>query len=405
VAEIMKTTIWITAASVILIATVVGSIFYFGSLPEPSKLDPLVVDNLKALADGQVSFNVTLNDYESGIIEGVVVNGERYSWSDGSQENSTILKDETKQWRVDIGTIEEDDEIQVVIEATAGSVSVNAIVGAPTPNGSTPTASNYVYDFYGGVDLFSEGIHILATSQDPRTLSGEFEVANDYWKMLLETETTQATDQDFISILLSRGDKPTGGYNIQIESFSWLESYPVKFLFQVNFTDPGEDVVVTQALTNPLVLVPIGKLTPGEYNIEVPIAQYILNFDEKGNPYCTQILTFAPVIWEQTLIISKTEDPTPSTTFEVILNGNEAPDLTVQVDLNNGLTEEEAKKIAETAFTRTMGEKLHRLDNIVYDGEQITAHYTWGYDENDMGHIFDLTADLTILKITIDHCF
>jgi len=216
--------------------------------------------------------------------------------------------------------------------------------------------------------------------------------------------TSQATEQDFISILLSRGDKPTGGYDIQIENFAWLESYPVKLLFQLNFTDPGEDVIVTEALTNPIVLVPIGKLTSGQYNIEVPIAQYILNFDEKGNPNYTQILTFAPVIWTQKLTITKTEASTPSTTFEVILNGNEAPELTIQVDLENGLTEDEAKNIAETAFVRTLEGKLHRLDSITYDDEQIVAHYTWGYDENDLGHIFDITAELTNLKITIVHC-
>jgi hypothetical protein len=172
----------------------------------------------------------------------------------------------------------------------------------------------------------------------------------------------------------------------------------------VNFTDPGEGVIVTQALTNPLVLVPIGKLTPGEYNIEVPIVWYILSIDEEGNPIYTQIMTFAPVIWRQSLTINKTEDPTPSTTFEVILNGNEAPDLTVQVDLSNSLTEEETRKIAEAAFIQTIGEKLHRLDTLILDDNKITAHYTWGYDENDMGHIFDFTANLTTLKITINHC-
>ena len=348
----MKTTIWITIASVILIATVVGSIFYFESLPEPSQLAPLVVSNLSALADGQVSFNVTLNDYESGTIEGVVVNGERYSWSHGSHEDSTILKDETKQWCIDIGTIEEDDEIQVVVEATAGSVSANTTVGAPIPNGSNPTDSNYVYDFHGGVDLFNEGIHILATSHDPRTLFAEYDVVNDYWKMLLENETPQATEQDFISILLSRGDKPTGGYSMQIENFGWLESYPVKFLFQINFTDPGENVATTQALTNPLVLVPIGKLTPGEYNIEVPIAQYILNYDQKGNPYYTQILTFAPVIWEQTLIISASPEKTGE--FGIFLVENDELVISErEIIVYNGssheiiLTEEGTKRIED----------------------------------------------------------
>jgi hypothetical protein len=79
---------------------------------------------------------------------------------------------------------------------------------------------------------------------------------------------------------------------------------PVKFLFHVNFTDPGEGIIVTEAFTNPLVLIPIGKLTPGEYNIQVPIVQYILNINEEDNPIYTQILTFDPVIWEQTIIIN-----------------------------------------------------------------------------------------------------
>ncbi len=360
--------------------------------------------NLSASANGKVSFNITLNEYESGVIEAVVVNGERYSWSDGSQENITILKDETKQWSMDIGSLQEAESIQVVVEATPEWGSANAMVESCTPDGCNQTLPNYVYDYYGGVHLFREGIHVLATSQDPRTLVGEFEVANDFWKMLLESETLNATDQDFISILLSRGDKPTGGYNIQIESFSWLESYPVKFFFQVNFTDPGEGVEVTEAITNPLVLVPIGKLTPGEYNIEVPIVWYILSIDEEGNPIYTQIMTFAPLFWRQSFTINKTEDHTPSTIFEVILNGNEAPDLSVQVDLSDGLTEEETKKIVEAAFIQTMGEKLHRLDTLIFDDNNITAHYTWGYDEKDMGHIFDLTADLTTPKIAIDHC-
>jgi len=46
-----------------------------------------------------------------------------------------------------------------------------------------------------------------------------------------------------------------------------------------------------------------------------------------------------------------------------------------------------------------------RLDSLVFDDTQITAHYTWGYDENHMGHIFDMTVDLTTLQITVMHCF
>ena len=400
----MKTNILITAVSVILMATIIGSIFYFESLRTPTQQDPLIVDNLKALTDGQITFNITGNDYESSTIQGVVINGEQYSWSNGSNENSTILKGETKQWSIDIGTINDDNEIQIVVEADAGSVSANTTVGASPTNTSTTTESNYVYDFSGGVGQISEGIHVIATRQDPRTLIGDYNNINDYWKMLIQTETTQATLQDFISIILSRGDKTSGGYTIQIENFAWLESYPIKFLFQVNFTDPGKGVATTDALTNPLVLVPIGKLTPGEYHIEVPIAQYVLNIDQDGNSSYAQILTFAPVFWKQTLIVRNTEEPNTSTTFEVILNGDEAPNLIVIVDLNDGIIEEEAKMISEIAFNQTLGDTLHRLDDIAFNNEQISAHYIWGYDENDMRHIFDLIVDITTLKIRINHC-
>lgn len=408
----MKHPLWIAAASIITIVALIGAIYYFSPSPSSSQTPEFQLDvsSLTALTDGQVSFNVSLNEGESGTLEAVLLNGTRYSWSDGSQDDPTILKGETKYWSMNVGSLINGSTIQLVVEATPESGSSSVTVEAPASDlppsdVDSPDDTDYVYDTSGGVGLFDEGIHIVATSQDPRNLSDGYPIVNDYWKMLQEHETTQATDQDFISIILSRGDKPTGGYTINIESFGWLESYPPIFRFQVNVTDPGEGVMVTQALTNPLVLVPIGKLTPGEYNVEVYVTWFILNIDEEGNTYYTPIMTFAPIIWKQTLTISSTEDPTPSTTFKVILNGNQAPDLTAQVDLSNGLTEEEAKKIAEAAFIQTMGEKvLHRLDTITYDDQQITAHYTWGIDENDMGHIFDLNADLSALQITITHC-
>ena len=424
----MKHPIWIATVSIITIVALIGAIYYFSPSPSSSQTPEFQLDvtSLTALTDGQVSFNVSLTEGESGTLEAVLVNGTRYSWSDGSQEDPTILKGEIKYWSMNVGSLINGSTIQVVVEATPESGSSSVTVEAPasdlppsdvdSPDGGnvdnpddsnvdSPDDTDYVYDTSGGVGLFDEGIHIVATSQDPRNLSDGYPIVNNYWKMLQEHETTQATDQDFISIILSRGDKPTGGYTINIESFGWLESYPPIFRFQVNVTDPGEGVMVTQALTNPLVLVPIGKLTPGEYNVEVYVTWFILNIDEEGNTYYTPIMTFAPVIWKQTLTITNTEDSAPSTTFKVIVNGNEAQDLTAQVDLSNGLTEEEAKKVAEAAFIQTMGEEvLRRLDTITYDDEQITAHYTWGIDENDMGHVFDLNADLCALQITITHC-
>lgn len=161
-----------------------------------------------------------------------------------------------------------------------------------------------LYDYYGGVSLFEKGIHVSATTHNPLiTETTNPPATNEYWQQIHENLTDNASTEDFISIIISRGDYPTGGYTLEIKQFSWLESYPVKFRFQIDFVNPGEDVIVTQALTNPLVLFPIGKLTAGEYHIEVHILTYILTFDEEGNPIYTQLQTFKEEVWTKTFTI------------------------------------------------------------------------------------------------------
>jgi len=58
-----------------------------------------------------------------------------------------------------------------------------------------------------------------------------------------------------------------------------------------------------------------------------------------------------------------------------------------------------------TTFIKVKGDYVtHRLDTLTFDDAKIEAHYTWGIDENDMGHVFDVTADLTTLLMTVTHC-
>jgi hypothetical protein len=167
---------------------------------------------------------------------------------------------------------------------------------------------NALYDYYGGVGFFEKGIHVSATTHNPlirEATAGttNTDMMNEYWHQIYENLTDKASSEDFISIIISRGDYSTGGYEIKIRQFSWFESCPVKFLFQTDFIDPGEDVAVTQALTNPLVLYPIGKLSPGEYQIEVHIIQYFLTFDEEGNLTYRQVLTLKEEVWTKTFTI------------------------------------------------------------------------------------------------------
>ena len=116
--------------------------------------------------------------------------------------------------------------------------------------------------------------------------------------MLKDGITQNASATDFISILMSRGDLPTGGYLIQLKSQVWLEGYPVVCFFTANFTDPGEGVAVTEALTNPLVLVPMGNLPSGNYVARVHIDSFIMTYDSEGEPVYTPVETFVEVVWE-----------------------------------------------------------------------------------------------------------
>ena len=295
----MKPALWIITASIIVIIVLSGSVFYFSFLYNKDSEAQLNIDNLTAYTNGQVSFNVTLNKAESEELKEVILNNTNYEWSDGSTENSTIFRDETKHWSINLGNLQTGSNIEVIIETRSASNRSNTTVKSLQND-----EPEYLYDLYGAVGIFNEGIHIVATSQDPTKIISKYETEKDYWEMLKEHETTTGTENDFISIILSRGDKPTGGYAINVKSFGWLESYPVKFRFHVNTTDPGEGLLVTQALTNPLVIVPIGKLTPGEYNIEVNITWFTETIDENQKTVYTPIMTFAPIEWKQTLTIT-----------------------------------------------------------------------------------------------------
>ena len=93
----MKTSICIAAISIVLI-TVLAGMFYFNSFSDPMPDSSLEVNSLKALADGQIILNLSQNNDELGVINAVVIDGECYLWSHGSNENSSILKGQTKQW-------------------------------------------------------------------------------------------------------------------------------------------------------------------------------------------------------------------------------------------------------------------------------------------------------------------
>jgi len=108
-------------------------------------------------------------------------------------------------------------------------------------------------------------------------------------------------------------------------------------------------------------------------------------------------------VWD--LLAQIPSPPVRPTRFIAVVNEARKLDVYVDVDITDGVTQAEAKLIAETTFTAAMGEKaLHRLDNLTQDGDLIKAHFSWGYSLQDLGHVFDMTVDLRSRSIIVTHC-
>jgi len=182
-----------------------------------------------------------------------------------------------------------------------GTVNQERVVTETEFRVSCRCLKNVMYEYYGTVGLFEPRIYIISTDNDPVTLyeTGDWTVLNDYWKMLKDHATTRASTRDFISILIPRGDFPTGGYEIEVTSLNFEDD---KFLLSAGFTNPSEDVPVTQAFTNPTALIPIGRLPAGEYKVRLHIDLFLLIKTESGFVR-VPILTFKEVVWTTTFIV------------------------------------------------------------------------------------------------------
>jgi len=100
------------------------------------------------------------------------------------------------------------------------------------------------------------------------------------------------------------------------------------------------------------------------------------------------------------------EDPSGLTTFTAVVNGMRNVSVEVPVDIDDGVTREEAEVIVEVTFTTVMGpNRLYQVESLTLTGDQLRADVTWGYDANDLGHVFHMIVDFTPRQITVSHCF
>jgi hypothetical protein len=104
--------------------------------------------------------------------------------------------------------------------------------------------------------------------------------------------------------------------------------------------------------------------------------------------------------WQMTQV----RPETPLFEFRVLVNGQREIILYVPVNLDDGLTREDCEIIAERAFKEIMGDVMHSLDEVNVDGSKMDASYTWGINESDMGHFFNISGDVASHTFTVTHC-
>jgi hypothetical protein len=198
----MKIPLTLGLVSIILVSFVVGSGLYIASLsddsspsptPSPNPTSKLVIENLFALSNGTVSFKVKLIEADLGVLEAVFVNNTKYLWSEGSSENNTLLKGQSKIWNKDIGSLSTNSRINVLMEAIPNSASSTTIVDK-IPD-SKPDFPSYHYDQYSGVDLFDEGVYAIKTSKNPVTQFAISSLPASIWSLMQQNITNQARFQ------------------------------------------------------------------------------------------------------------------------------------------------------------------------------------------------------------------
>ena len=75
------------------------------------------------------------------------------------------------------------------------------------------------------------------------------------------------------------------------------------------------------------------------------------------------------------------------------------------IDKWNGIDSDEATKIADVTFEFVMGQKVVRvLESLNTALGFVEAHYIWGYNAEDLVHIFDMKANLWTGTIEVTHC-
>lgn len=172
--------------------------------------------------------------------------------------------------------------------------------------------------------------------------------------------------EDIMYLLVTYGEKPTGGYSVDIQQVMESEE---EIIVKLSFTQPGEDDIVTQAITYPYDLF---SMKP----TEKPVVYEVIG-DESYVPTLVGLETLSPVMVESRGI--KIFSPAPeekvsnSFTFKGIANVFEGNVL-------YRLSDEEGEELVFDFTTGAMGdwgaiEETIEIPETIEDGETLLLEF------------------------------
>jgi len=135
---------------------------------------------------------------------------------------------------------------------------------------------NIQYDEFSNYSFTEPGIRIIATMVDPTTT--ETPGTSDYWVMLKQSVTTEASSENFISILISFGGQSSGSNEFKIEE---AKIFGNEIDVHASFTRSGMLTVIT----NPTALILVGKLPIEDYNVTAHVDWYAYNWQDQKKTY------------------------------------------------------------------------------------------------------------------------
>lgn len=125
------------------------------------------------------------------------------------------------------------------------------------------------------IDYYSLGGYTKMADEAFYILAGNFTLAKKTLNEIVINHVPAKntfTKDEKLNLVVFRGTFNTGGHGITIDKVERIGS---AFSVHATYTDPGRGMMVTEAFTQPVAIIPIGKLSKGSYMAELKVTSIV----------------------------------------------------------------------------------------------------------------------------------